>query len=170
MSKKASIGRFVAGAVLFGYLGLAVMQSANATSTIAQHGYWSSVVDTTDDGHRVCGVRTRMGGGGELRLAIVNDDVHLVARDDRWHMRVGDTSRVSISVDGRIFSGNAKAIDGQTLIVASLADDFVSRFIEGDEMLADFGGVRWDVSLEGSSRVTGEMAACAAFARSGLTS
>ncbi len=168
MYTQMMLGRFAATVALAGYIGFFATPRANATETamIAQHGYWSSVVDTTDDGRHMCGVRTRMTNGGELRLEVIDDEIHLIAHDDRWHMMTNGTSHVTITVDGEDFTGDGKAVNGQTLVVASLTRGFIERFMDGDEMIANFGGVRWDVNLVGSSQVAAEMAACATRGRS----
>jgi hypothetical protein len=161
--------RLLAGAALFGCLGLGA-QPAAATSTITQYGYWASTLDTDDDGHRVCGVRTRMDGGGELRLMVIGGAVHLVAHDPRWHMRYGDSFHVAIGVDDGMFGGNGQAVDGQTILVKSLSNNFLGQFIEGGQMVANFGGVRWSVSLVGSGRATGDMGACLGAIQRGFLS
>jgi len=162
--------RLVATAALLGYLGLGAVQPASATATINQYDYWASVVDTDDDGDRICGVRTHMENGAELRLMVINGGVHLVAHDPAWHMRADTTANVTISVDDETYTGKAQAIDGQTLLVANLTMDFLQQFIVGDQMLANFGGVHWTVSLIGSSRATNDMGSCIAAARRGLMS
>jgi hypothetical protein len=162
--------RLVAAAALLGYLGLGAVQPASATATISQYDYWASVVDTDDDGQRICGVRTHMDGGGELRLMVIDGGVHLVAHDPGWHMRTDTTSDVTIDVDDQTFTGTARVIDGQTLMVVNLSRDFLQQFIDGDQMLVNFGGVRWTVSLIGSGRATGDMGSCIAATRPGLVS
>jgi hypothetical protein len=166
------LGRVAAGAAVAAAIGLVAVGPARAggTTTIAEHGYWSTVVDMTDDGVRVCGVRTHMHDGGELRLEVIDNDIHLFAHDDNWHLARGGTTRVLITINGHGFTGTAKALDGQTLVIGSLTRRFVYAFMDGDELLADFGGVQWDVSLEGSRQATGEMAACALRGGTDVTS
>jgi hypothetical protein len=159
----------IAGAALLGCVGLGT-GAAFATATINEYGYWASTLDTDDFGHRVCGVRTRMDGGGELRLMVINRAVHLVVHDPKWHMHYGDSFHVAIDVDEDRFRGNGQAVDSQTLLVESLSDDFLGQFIDGSQMVGNFGGVRWSVNLAGSSRATGDMGSCLAMVQGGLSS
>jgi hypothetical protein len=162
--------RLAVAAALLGYLGLGTAQQAAADDTINQYGYWASVLDTTSDGHRICGVRTDLDGGAQLRLMVVGDAVHLVAHDPNWDLPDNATSRVMIVVDDQTFNGTAEVVDGQTLLVTNLTKDFLEQFVDGSEMLANFGGVRWSVNLVGSGRATSDMASCIAATRSGLVS
>jgi hypothetical protein len=72
-----------------------------------------------------------MNGDGELWLMIVDSEVHLVAHDKQWHMQTGRYSHVSNSVDGDVFTSEAKTIDDQTLLVTNLSHSFVSSFVGG---------------------------------------
>jgi hypothetical protein len=139
---------------------MSVTMAAGARAdTIDTHGYWTSVVDTVDQ-EQVCGVRTRMDNGAELRLLVSDGDVYLVAHDPRWHVPPRSQVRVTVSVDGSGYDGRATAIDGQTLVVQRLSDAFLDHFVDGNTMVADFGGVRWNVDLTGSSDATSDMIAC----------
>ena len=158
----------IAGAALFGCVGPGA-RAASATATINDYGYWASTLDTDSAGHQVCGVRTRMDGGGELRLMVINGAVHLIVHDPKWNMHYGDSFRVAIDVDEDRFRGNGQAVDSQTLLVESLSDNFLGQFIDGSQIVASFGGVRWRVSLAGSSRATGDMGSCLAMAKGGLS-
>ncbi len=159
----------IAGAALLGCVGLGA-RAASAATTIDDHGYWASTLDTDGSGHQVCGVRTRMDGGGELRLLIVDGAVHLVVHDPKWHMHYGDSFHVTIDVDEDRFRGSGQAVDSQTLLVESLSDDFLRQFIDGSQIVANFGGVRSRVSLSGSSRATGDLGSCLASVKRGLSS
>lgn len=165
MQTRISFRRIAATAALLAGLSLGATLPAGA-ATIGSYGYWTSVVNTAD-GQPVCGVRTQMNDGAELRLLVINDEVHLLARDPGWHMTTGDTSHVALNIDGHSFDGEGTAIDGQTLMVTDLTDAFITRFIGGTTMLADFGGVHWNVSLVGSGRATGAMGACVAYVHRG---
>ena len=166
---KTTRALLIASAALLGCVGLGT-RAASATATIDEYGYWASTLDTDDAGHKVCGVRTRMDGGGELRLIVISGVVHLVVHDPQWHMRYGDSFHVAIDVDDDRFHGSGQAVDSQTLLVESLSDDFLGQFIDGSQMVANFGGVRWRVSLSGSSRATGDMGSCLAIAKRALSS
>ena len=159
----------IAAAALLGCVGLGT-RAASATATINEYGYWASTLDTDNSGRQVCGVRARMDGGGELRLLVIDSAVHLVVRDPKWHMHYGDSFHVAIDVDDDRFRGNGQAVDSQTLLVESLSGDFLGQFIDGSQMVATFGGVRWRVSLSGSSRATGDMGSCLATVKRGLPS
>jgi hypothetical protein len=135
------------------------------TTTLHEYGYWASTLDTTDDGHRACGVRTEMQGGGELRLIVFDQDVHLIAHDPDWSMHRGDTLRVQVYIDGEGFKGVARVVNSETLMVTNLSEHFLDQFIDGTQMVASFGGVRWNVSLVGSSRAIDDMQACIATLR-----
>jgi len=141
-----------------------------ATDTLETHGFWSSVVDTDRDGTRICGVRTRMESGGELRLLVIGDQILLAAYDSHWHMAADGNVRTTIAIDAAAYRGEAKAVDGQTLLVVGLTKSFVVDFMDGDLMVANFGGVRWRISLAGSAQATADMAACVTAAGGDLTS
>jgi hypothetical protein len=141
-----------------------------ATGAIGQYGYWVAVSDTGQDGDTVCSVWTQMTNGAELRLMVIGEEVHLVAYDPTWTMPTDGAARVSIDVDGEVYTGKAVATDPHTLVVQNLSSDFVEEFMNGMRMEADFGGARWTVSLIGSSRATGAMGGCMAAARRGLVS
>jgi len=168
----AKLGRsrgLLAAAALLGCLGLAT-QPAGATMTIHEYGYWASTVDTDDEGNRVCGVRTTMHGGGELRLMVIDGDVHLIAHDPDWNMTRNDTYPVRIYLDKESFNGSGRAIGNDTLLVKNLSNHFLDRFIDGMQMSADFGGIRWRVSLVGSSRAMDDMQECIGNQHRGLMS
>jgi hypothetical protein len=132
----------LAAAALLGCIWL-VARPVAATTTINEYGFWASTVDTDDDGNRVCGVRTRMHGGGELRLLVIDGDVHLIAHDPDWNLRHGISFGVKIDVDDESHSGTGTPVDSKTLMVMNLSSDFLGQFIDGIEMVANFGGVRW---------------------------
>lgn len=157
--------RYLAAATVLAALGVGAAQPAAATTVISDYGYWTSVVDSDGSGQRICGVRTQMRGGGELRLMVIGGKVHLVARHPDWSMRSGETVRVAVAVDGDMFRGDANVLDGQTLVVMGLSRDFLDEFIDGSRMEANFGGVRWSVNLAGTSRATSDMGACLAATR-----
>jgi hypothetical protein len=158
----------IAGAALLGCAGLGP-RAASATATINDYGYWASTLDTDDAGRRVCGVRTRMDGGGELRLLVIDGAVHLVVHDPKWHMLYGDSFRVAIDVDGVRFEGSGQAVDSRTPLVESLSSNFLGQFIDGSQMVANFGGVHWRVSLAASSRATSDMGSCLAMLQDRLS-
>jgi len=170
MSNVRSFRRIAALAAVLAPLAVGTALPAHATSTLETHGLWSSVVDTDSDGNRICGVRTRMDGNAELRLLVIGDRIHLVAFDSDWHMRADSTVHTTVDIDDAGYRGDAKVIDGQTLMVVGLTRSFVADFMAGDEMVANFGGVRWRVNLEGSAQATADMAACVAAVSGGLTS
>jgi hypothetical protein len=152
-------------------IGLELAGSApvGATETIGQHGYWGAVSDTGSDGGAICGVRTQMTNGAELRLMEVGAEVQLVAYDPAWAMPADGAARVSIAVDGEVYHGKAVAADSRTLVVRNLSSDFLEEFMNGMKMEVDFGGAHWTVSLIGSSRATSVMGQCMAAARRGIT-
>lgn len=141
-----------------------------ATETAGQYGYWAAASDTGKDGDTVCSVWTQMTNGAELRLMVMGDEVHLVAYDPTWTMQTDGAARVSIDVDGEVYTGKALATDPNTLVVQNLSADFVEEFMNGMRMEANFGGARWTVSLIGSSRATSAMSECMAAARRRLMS
>jgi hypothetical protein len=153
-------------------IGLQLPGSASgaAAETMGQHGYWIAVSDTGPTGDAVCGVRTQMTNGAELRLLLVGDEVQLVAYDPTWAMPANGATRVSINIDGEVYRGRAMAADPKTLVVRDLSADFLDEFMNGMRMEADFGGAQWTVSLIGSGRATSAMADCMAAARRGVTS
>jgi len=165
MTKFTTFGRFAAMAALVGSLGFAAANPAAAET----HDYWTSVVGT-DKGRPVCGVRTNMRDGGKLSLLVLNQEIHMVASDPAWRIPVGNTVVVTVSVDGDVFRGRATAADEHTLVLTSLTEAFVREFVDGSDMLADFGGVRWHVDLTGSSEATDDMINCVQQAGGGLTS
>ena len=151
-------------------LELAGSVPVGATETIGQHGYWAAVSDTGRDGDAICGVRTLMTNGAELRLMAVGDEVQLVADDPAWTMPADGAARVSIAVNGEVYHGKAVAADFRTLVVRNLSSDFLEEFMNGMKMEADFGGAHWTVSLIGSSQAASAMGECMAAARREITS
>ena len=156
--------RLLAGAVLLGSLWLNSLAIAE-TTTLHQYGYWASTIDADDSGHRACGVRTEMKGGGELRLVVLYNDVHLVAHDPDWNMRRGETLPVRVDIDGAGFNGIARVVNSQTLMVTDLTVQFLDQFVDGTQMVANFAGIRWNVSLIGSTRAVEDMHSCMATLR-----
>lgn len=161
---------FIVTAVTIVGLELAGSSPAGAAETIGQHGYWTAILDTGRDGQGICGVRTQMTNGAELRLVVIGDEVHLVAYDPTWTMPADGEARVAINVDGEVYNGKAVAADARTLVVHNLTADFVEDFLNGLTMEANFGGARWTVSLVGSSRAAIGMGGCVAAAHRGLVS
>jgi hypothetical protein len=153
-------------------IGLELAGSApvGASESMSQHGYWGVVTTTGDDGRAICGVRTQMTDGAELRLIAIGEELQLVAYDPAWTMPADGAARVSIAVDGEVYHGKAVASDSNTLVVHNLSADFLEEFINGMKMEADFGGAHWTVSLIGSSRATSAMGQCMAAASRGITS
>jgi hypothetical protein len=163
-------GRVMAAAVTVGCVELATLAPVGATETINQYGYWSVVTDTDDDGSAICGVRTAISNGGELRLMVIGNQVHMVARNPAWTMRGKGDLRIVLNVDGESYGGSASIVDPQTLVVVNLSRDFLADFMEGNNLVADFGSVRWAVSLAGSSRATSAMGECVVAAQRGYAS
>ena len=159
MNTRLACRRLMTGAALLGLLWLSG-QAAAETTTLHEYGYWASTLDTTDSGQRACGVRTEMRGGGELRLIVFNDDVHLVAHDPDWNLQRGDNLRVRVYIDGEGFNGIARVVNSETLMVTNLTEHFLDQFIDGTQLIANFGSVRWNVSLVGSSRAIDDMQNC----------
>ncbi len=157
--------RMATAAAMAAGLHLWAAMPASATETISQFGYWSAVADADSDGRPICGVRTQMTNGAELRLIVLNNAVHLVAHDPAWRLRRDGQARVAINVDGEVYRGTAQVADAQTLVVESLSTDFLAQFMDGNTMVADFGGVRWSVNLIGSGPATSAMGQCVATAR-----
>ena len=56
-------------------------------------------------------------------------------------------------------------VNSETLMVTNLTEHFLDQFIDGTQLLANFGGVRWNVSLIGSSRAIDDMQSCIAMLR-----
>jgi hypothetical protein len=164
-----SCRRRLVSVALLGCLGLGT-QTAAATVAADRYDDWASTMDTDDGGHRVCGVRTRMDGGGDLQVMVIDGAVQLIVRDIRWHMHYGDSFRVAIEVDNHRFGGDGQAVDSRTLMVTSLSGHFLRQFIDGVQMVTSFGGVRRSVSLVGSNLATGDMRSCLAAAQEGLPS
>jgi hypothetical protein len=159
---------FIVTAVAIIGLELAGSAPVDAGETIGHDGYWSAIVDTGRDGDTICGVRTSMTNGAELRLMVLGDDVHLVAYDPAWTMPADGETRVAITVDGEQYRGKAVAADARTLVVRNLTPDFLEDFMNGRTLEANFGGAQWTVSLVGSSRAASGMGGCVAAARRGL--
>jgi hypothetical protein len=153
-------------------LELAGHAPVNAAEAIGQHGYWTAVSDTGtgEGGDTVCGVRTQMTNGAELRLVRVGQEVHLIAYDPTWTMPADGETRVAITIDGEVYRGRAEAADANTLVVRNLTPDFLEEFMNGMKMEADFGGAHWTVSLIGSSRATSAMGDCMPTAQRGFIS
>jgi hypothetical protein len=170
MRKLTWLKNLAVNAVTIIGLELAGSAPVNATEAVGQHGYWTTVSDTGGDGDAICGVRTQMTNGAELRLMVVGEEVQLVAYDPTWAMPADGETRVSITVDGEVYRGKAVAYDAKTLVVRNLTPDFLEEFMNGRKMEADFGGAHWTVSLIGSSRATSAMGECMAAARRGVTS
>jgi hypothetical protein len=154
------ICRLLVGAALLGSLGLGRQAALAETTTLHEYGYWASTLDITDKGQRACGVRTEMRGGGELRLMVFNDDVLFIAHDPDWNLQRGDTLRVRVYIDGEGFNAIARVVNSETLMVTNLTEHFLDQFIDGTQLVAVFGGVRWNVSLIGSSRAIKDMQSC----------
>jgi len=165
MNISSTFGRFAAMAALAGSLGFAASKPASAET----YAYWSSVVAHVD-GHPVCGVRTNMTDGANLRLMTVDNQVRMIAFNPYWTMRPGNTVAVTVSIDGDIFRGSASVVDGQTLVLPNLTRNFFGAFRDGDDMVADFGGIRWHVGLAGSTAATDDMFQCIQEAGSGQIS
>jgi hypothetical protein len=140
-------------------------QTAARADTIGQHGRWSVFADTTRDGGQVCGVRTALPDGAELRIVAADQDMHLVVYNPGWTIRTAGEAKVAISMDRDTYVGRAAVAGPNTLVVESLTTDFLARFMNGNTMIANFGGVRWAVDLTGSGRAAAAMAACAVAAR-----
>ena len=170
MSKFTWFGRVMAAAVTIGCVEIATLAPVGATETINQYGYWSVVTDTDDDGSAICGVRTSMNNGGELRLMVIGNQVHMVAHNPSWTMRAKGDLPVVLNVDGESYGGSASIVDPETLVVVNLSRDFLADFMEGNNLVADFGSVHWAVSLTGSSRATNAMGACVVAAQRGYGS
>lgn len=151
-------------------LELAGNAPVGGAEAIGQHGYWMAVSDTGTDGDAICGVRTQMTNGAELRLMRVGEEVHLMAYDPTWTMPEDGEMRVSIDIDGEVYRGRAVAANARTLVVCNLTPDFLEEFMNGMKLRADFGGAHWTVSLIGSSRATSAMGDCMAAARRGFIS
>lgn len=161
MNVSVACRRLLASAALLNSLSLRV-EPAAATTTLHEHDYWASTLDTDEDGHHACGVRTEMRGGGELRLMVIDNDLHLIAHDPDWNLRRGDMVRVLVYIDSDGFAGVARVVNNETLMVTNLSEHFLDQFIDGTQMVMNFGGNRWQVSLIGSSRAIGDMQACIA--------
>jgi hypothetical protein len=144
---------------------LQIHPPAAAAATLSQHGYWAVVADAASDGSPVCAARTPLSNGAELRLSVTGPDITLVASDPAWTLARGGEADVTITVDGEIYEGTAAVAGPTTLAVQSLTPAFLGRFMNGTRMIADFGGVRWDVSLLGSGRATAALADCVASAK-----
>jgi hypothetical protein len=117
-------------------LELAGSAPASAGEAIKQHGYWSAILHTGDNGAPVCGVRTQMTNGAELRLIVIADEVQLVAYDPAWTIPQNSAARVSIDVDGEVYRGSAVASDASILVMGSLTPDFLEEFMNGLRMEA----------------------------------
>ncbi len=169
MNTMMSFRRIAAAAALLGTASLLTAAPAAAEDVLFSHALWTSVV-YHDAGQLVCGVRTRMDQGGEVRLRVIDDQVDMVVVDPAWHLQTGATYRVKISIDGEMFNGKASAANSEALVVGGLTERFLDYFIQGDSMLADWGGVRWDINLAGSGRATDDMLNCVRAARSGADS
>jgi hypothetical protein len=156
MNKLTIVGRFAAVAALVGSLGLAAAKPARAET----HAYWTSVVATTTGGQQVCGVQSAMSDGGKLSLMVLHNKVHMVAYDPHWSMPPGNTVAVTVLVDGDVFRGQGTVTDTHTVVLANLTGHFIGAFVGGNDMLADFGGVRWRVDLTGSSNAAHDMVEC----------
>ena len=111
-----------------------------------------------------------MSNGAELRLMVLNNAIHMTAFDPNWTMPASGTSKVTISVDGDTYRGKAEVVSPRLLLVSNLSNDFLEQFIGGYNMVTDFGGVRWTVSLIGSSSATSAMADCIRAARGSYSS
>lgn len=147
------------------------LQSPARAETLARPGSWSSFTATARDGRPVCGVRTRLPDGAELRIVADNEgDVHLIAHSPGWAIKIQGEARVSISMDRDIYVGAASVANSSTLVIESLTAGFLARFIHGTSMKADFGGVRWSVGLYGSGRAAAEMVTCATALRHSVAS
>ncbi len=162
MNKFSILGRASVFAVMLATAAVVASRPAVAET----YDRWTSIV--YQDG--VCGVRTRMNDGGELRLEIGESGIDLVATDPSWDMTPGQTTRISIDIDGRRFNGKGNADSSTVLRVSDLTESFVDAFIVGDWMTATLGGVRWNVDLSGSALATDDMVACASHAGSGWAS
>lgn len=164
MRKLTWLKNLAVNAVTIIGLELAGSAPVSAAEAVGQHGYWTTVSDTSGDGEAICGVSTQMTNGAELRLLVVGEEVHMVAYDPTWTMPADGEARVTIIVDGEVYRGRAVAHDAKTLVVRNLTPDFLEEFMNGMKMEADFGGARWTVSLIGSSRATSAMGECMALA------
>ena len=78
-------------------------------------------------------------------------------------------SLTALESDDTGYRCEAKVIDSQTLMVG-LALSFVADFMAGDEMVANFGGVRSNVDPEGPAQATADLATSVAVVARGLTS
>lgn len=154
-----------------GFVGMIGCQNgpapAAAADILAQSGYWQTVSDTAKDGTPMCGVRTTLSNGAELRLIVVDNTIHLVAFDPAWSLPKTGSADVAINVDHASYRGHAEVGGPRTLIIEGLTPDFLSRFIGGSKMEANFGGIRWSISLFGSSGATTAMAGCLSKTRRG---
>ncbi len=142
---------------------------AAGIDVICQYGVWQAKSDTDSSDEMICGVRTFMCNGAELRLILVGVEAHMVAHDPPWPMRTDARPRVAFNVDGEVCRRTAVAANTNTLVIQSLTSDFLGDFALGSSMKADLTGHRRAVSLAGSGR-TSAMAGCAAAAGRGLAS
>jgi hypothetical protein len=170
MHKLAWLKTISAAAVTIAGLQLSGTAANADTQVIDRSSYWEATTDPGPNGKTVCGVRSHMTNGAELRLLVVDDEVHMVAHDPGWSMRSNAALPVSVNVDGDVYRGRALATDPRTLLMQGLTMDFLQQFVDGISMTADLGGYRWSVSLIGSSRATSAMVQCVTAARSGLVS
>ena len=169
MATRSSIRKRLSTTALFAALSAGMAAQAKADFALGTHDYWTSFVQNVD-GQAVCGVRTSMSRGGKLGLMVVAGQVQLVAYDPSWSLTPGNVSDTVIRVDGNGFRGEAKVVDSHTLMITDLSRSFIEQFVDGSDMLADFGGGRWDISLIGSSGAAQDMVSCAAIARASTLS
>jgi len=124
----------------------ATAASARMTK-LAQYGSWTSYGDGTS-----VLVIDRFQDQTNVMLSVKDGKLALLLNDKRWDLKPEEAYTVTISVDGRIFTVEARFSDRNTLVAGNLAPEFLPTFCQGRLAEITIGDQRWQMTLTGAAR------------------
>jgi hypothetical protein len=111
--------------------------------TIAQHGSWSGVVDGDIDM-----IVDKFNDGSTFAVAFEKmDKGALVMSSPKWRLTAGQILEMKITIDGRLFTGKASALDSQTIGMDGVSQAFVQAFYHGHKAQVSVGEFVADITV-----------------------
>ena len=145
-------GALLAVSLVFGAvpIGATLVATPAAAVTLNSHGMWAGFY-TIRDSVKVWGARTDMTGGGSAAVLVTGDTLSIEMRDPSWHLDVGSTMTVSLTIDGANYVGTATVRGRHTIEIPDVSKDVLNMFIEGAVAVIDLDGsdINWTLDLHG---------------------
>ena len=89
---------------------------------------------------------------GQAQLAQGFGQFVFLLADSAWRLAAGRAYDVEVDIDGDVFTGASRVVDGQTIAIENVSAKVMKSMYHGDRATISIADASWDLNLTNAAR------------------